>query len=94
MLTANDRRLLPRRNSVLAKALHCIDGMHQALRTHTHLEGRNVTALCRVAANTFRVSLVALRIDADDGMKRIQSTCRIILTGTAVPIGVVPRVVR
>ncbi|MGU7784422.1 hypothetical protein [Burkholderia sp. PU8-34] len=42
MLIANDRRLLPRRNSVLSNGLHCIGGMHQPLRTHAHLEGWNM----------------------------------------------------
>lgn len=49
-----------------------------------------VLGLVAVAASTFRVLLVALRICCvDDGMKRNQLTRRITLAGTEIPIGVV-----
>ncbi|WP_412025320.1 hypothetical protein [Burkholderia cepacia] len=79
----------------MSNGLHCIGGEHRRLRTHTRLERRNKTALCivAVAADTYRVSRVALRIGVDDGMKRIQPTRRVTLAGTAIPIGAVTWVI-
>ncbi|WP_321962203.1 hypothetical protein [Paraburkholderia sp. J7] len=45
--------------------------------------------LAAVAANTFRVFLVATRDCVDHDMKRIQPTRRITLARTAIPIGAV-----
>ncbi|QCP50268.1 hypothetical protein FAZ95_14435 [Trinickia violacea] len=45
--------------------------------------------LVAVAANTFRVFLVASRICEDHDMKRVQPTRRLTLAATAIPIGAV-----